>query len=287
MSAGSLSGTVQAVGYSGKGVFIQSGGTNSTTDDMYIGSSTGGTGSYSLNGNGLLLVSNTLTVGDSSSSSGTISLSQNSRLSAKAEEIGNLGTGTFTQSGGTNLCISFGINIGSLGAAGTYNLDGGLLAFSRPIQFGRNAAFNFNGGTLQASGSFSAALPMTLGASGGGATIDTAGYAVTLSAPLSGSGRLTKVGTGALTLTGSNTYSGETAINQGNLIVTGSLASPVTVASGGVLSGTGSLTSVAVNAGGQLAPGGGAQGVLQLSGTLSLLPGAVLDYELRARQRAI
>ena len=54
-----------------------------------------------------------------------------------------------------------------------------------------------------------------------------------------------------LTATGSNTYTGPTAINQGAMIVNGSLASPVTVNSGGVLSGTGSVGSVTVNAGGQ------------------------------------
>jgi len=55
------------------------------------------------------------------------------------------------------------------------------------------AAFNFNGGTLQASSGFSTNLPVTLGTSGGGATFDTAGYNLTLSGSLSGPGSLTKV----------------------------------------------------------------------------------------------
>ena len=41
---------------------------------------------------------------------------------------------------------------------------------------------------------------MTLGTSGGGATFDTAGYAVTLSGSLSGPGSLTKVDSGTLIL---------------------------------------------------------------------------------------
>lgn len=43
----------------------------------------------------------------------------------------------------------------------------------------------------------------------------------TLSGPISGSGALVKNGTGALTLTGSNTYSGVTVVNQGAMTVAG------------------------------------------------------------------
>ena len=62
-------------------------------------------------------------------------------------------------------------------------------------------------------------------------------------------------GPGTQVLAGSNTYTGPTTINQGKLLVNGSLASAVTVASGGTLGGTGSLSSVTVSAGGQLSPG--------------------------------
>ena len=74
---------------------------------------------------------------------------------------------------------------------------------------------------------------MTLGASGGGATFDTAGYAVTLSGSLSGPGSLTKVDSGTLTLAATNTYSGSTAVNGGVLLLTGSLTSSSALALGG------------------------------------------------------
>ena len=53
----------------------------------------------------------------------------------------------------------------------------------------------------------------------------------------------------------------------------------MTVQSGGILSGTGNLTSVTVNPGGQLAPGG-PLGVMNVSGSLNLESGVVMDYEL-------
>ena len=79
------------------------------------------------------------------------------------------------------------------------------------------AAFNFGGGTLLASGSFTTTLPMTLTGTGGNATVDTAGYAVTFSGQLSGTGGLNKTDSGTLTLTGSNNYAGQTVLSGGTL----------------------------------------------------------------------
>jgi autotransporter-associated beta strand protein len=90
---------------------------------------------------------------------------------------------------------------------------------------------------------------------------------------------LAKFGSGTVTLAGSDTYIGPTTINQGKLVVNGSLVSAVTVNSGGILGGTGSLGSVTVNSGGILAPGN-SPGTLNLSGSLVLSQGAYMDYEL-------
>src|SRR5262249_33217284 len=68
-------------------------------------------------------------------------------------------------------------------------------------------------------------------------------------------GGLTKVGAGTLTLSAANTYVGNTAVNAGTLLISGSLATgDVNVAGNGTLAGTGTLGGqVAVT--GTLAPG--------------------------------
>ena len=108
--------------------------------------------------------------------------------------------GTVTQSGGTSASLGP-LTLGLYaGGSGTYNLDGGLLIAPSLTGGSGAAVFNFSGGRLQASSTFFTTLPMTLGTSGGGATIDTAGFTITLSGSLSGSGSLTKVGSGTLIL---------------------------------------------------------------------------------------
>jgi fibronectin-binding autotransporter adhesin len=133
------------------------------------------------------------------------------------------------------------------------------------------------------------------GAPGGGAiinsslmasvlTISASGGSTTFSGAIQGGGTLGAIslvigGSGIQVLSGSNTYTGPTAVNGGELVVDGSLLSPVTVNSGGTLAGIGSLSSVIINDGGHLAPGD-SPGKLILSGTLAFMSGAKMDYEL-------
>ena len=90
-------------------------------------------------------------------------------------------------------------------------------------------------------------------------------------------GSLVKVGTGTLTLSGTNTYIGPTTVNAGTLAVNGSIASSVltTVNAGGTLGGNGTVGSTVINAGGFLVPGPvGTPGTLTVSGNLAFQPGA-------------
>jgi len=74
---------------------------------------------------------------------------------------------------------------------------------------------------------------------------------------ISGSGALTKLGGGAVTLSGNNTYSGGTTVSAGTLLINGNLAnSAVIVGNGATLGGSGTIASlVDVLAGGTISPG--------------------------------
>ena len=61
----------------------------------------------------------------------------------------------------------------------------------------------------------------------------------TYAAAMSGSGALTKLGAGNLTIGGVNTFSGPTAVNAGTLTVLGSMTSNLALASGTTLTGNG------------------------------------------------
>jgi uncharacterized protein with beta-barrel porin domain len=109
----------------------------------------------------------------------------------------------------------------------------------------------------------------------GGNNLSTTVSGVISDGGLSGGtgGALTKAGTGTLTLSGINTYTGATTVNAGTLVVDGStaLSALTTVNSGGTLAGSGTVGNTAI-AGGTLAPGspsGGVFGALSVQGNLS------------------
>ena len=228
LSSGLLSALGESIGQFSTGTFLQSGGTHTLSSGFVLGEYAGSSGTYIFSGG---------------------------QLSAASEEVGSSGTGAFTQSGGTNtVSQAFGLGYAP-GSSGTYNLNGGLLVVPGFALGSGTATFNFSGGTLRAGSGFNNSLPMTLGTSGGGATLDTGGYTVTLSGSLSGPGSLTKVGSGTLILAATDTYSGNTLVRSGTLTLGSPLAlqnSTLDTSGNGTLS-FGSLTAATL--GGLTGPG--------------------------------
>ncbi|EMF8049943.1 autotransporter outer membrane beta-barrel domain-containing protein [Serratia marcescens] len=96
---------------------------------------------------------------------------------------------------------------------------------------------------------------------------------------ISGHGGLTKEGMGTLVLTGNNTYSGPTLVNQGRLAVNGSVTSAVSVQSGGIVGGSGTVGSLTARQGGTVAPGNSI-GTLNVAGNVSFEPGSRYAVEV-------
>ncbi len=103
-------------------------------------------------------------------------------------------------------------------------------------------------------------------------------------------GSLTKIGSGALTLTGANSYNGGTTVSAGTLLASNSSGSATgsgaVVVNGGMLGGSGTISSsVTVSSGAILAPAGGTkvQATLTIQGALTLNNGATYNYSFKAK----
>lgn len=113
-----------------------------------------------------------------------------------------------------------------------------------------------------------------------------------LSGVIAGSGTLYKSATSTLTLSGANTYSGETTVTKGTVLVNNSTGSgtgtgAVTITTNetfsGTLGGTGTIGGVVTNdAGGILSPGVNGIGKLTISGGLVLSAGSTSTFEVDA-----
>jgi len=189
--------------------------------------------------------------------------------------------------GGAGAVAQNGAGTTILTGANTYT--GGTTVNAGTLQLGANnalaagSAMTVNGGTFNL-GAFSQTLGV-LSSTGsivlGGGTLTFGDASDTNLTGLSGSGGLIKVGSGTVTVTGSNSFSGATSVGAGTLVVNGSIAGNVTVATGGTLKGTGTVGGLVVNNGGTIAPGNSI-GTLNVTGNYAQNAGSTYQVEVNA-----
>jgi hypothetical protein len=218
LSGGSLFAANEYVGNAGNGTFLQTGGTSIISTALYLGFSAGASGSYNLSGG---------------------SLSATDTPSYSYEYVGYSGTGTFTQSAGTNShknniyfmddgVLGLGWNNGS---SGTYNLSGGSLSTGNSateyVGYSGSGSFTQTGGTNNASGGFDVGVN-----SGSSGTYQLQGGSLTTQGEYighSGSGAFAQTG-GTNNLGNGQLYLGVNSGSSGTYTLGGGSGSPVLAA---------------------------------------------------------
>jgi autotransporter-associated beta strand protein len=233
------------------------------------GSIAAGTQTY--NGPVTLGADTTLT----SNSSGAISFNSTveSDSTPRALTVSTSGTTTFAGSvGSSNPLASLTTNPG-----GTTAINGGSVTTVGDQNYSDGAILGSNTTLTAEDVVFSSAVDN----GGNSLTVNVSGTTSEANGAISGSGTLSKNGTGRLALNAANTYTGDTTINGGTLLVNGSTAaaSDFTVNSGATLGGTGTIGgTVTVNSGGTVAPGQ-SPGILS-TGSVTFNGGSNFSVEL-------
>ena len=260
VDVGTQANTVIGWNAGGTGTYTLNGGTYSTgTNNTYIGFS-GGAGTVNVNGGSFSAYN--LIVGGNSAASGTLNLnggtlslvntdgfyvSSNGTLNLNSG--GSLPATTLRVSSGGKLNFNGGTGNASLniiaggGAGGTVDLNGQTLgngSWGNLVAGGTGAVLRNSGTTAATIPNSSNVLWIWDGAQN--LTIDTPAASLSIASRITSSGQTTatgiiKTGTGTLTLSGANDYTGSTAVNAGTLQITngnalGSTAGGTVVADG-------------------------------------------------------
>ena len=230
---GAASNTVGVIGrhYGSTGTVTVDGPDSIWTNshDLYVGG--GGTGALGISAGGAVTNASAYIASDTGSTgTATVNGAGSSWTNSGSLTVGGFGTGTLTIADGgkvtaANMILgSNGSGEGSLYLNGTPGARGTLETSQLSKKTGLGTVI-FNGGILRLTGDqadlYSGFAPGNVTTAAGGAFIDTQEFSIETSYGLTGIGGLTKQGTGTLTLTGANSFSGQTVVNEGMLIVDG------------------------------------------------------------------
>ncbi|MBW7972255.1 autotransporter domain-containing protein [Bradyrhizobium sp. BR 10289] len=143
---------------------------------------------------------------------------------------------------------------------------------------GRNGDGRISAGSIAGSGTYAIGAGNTLVVGSNNLSSEVSGAVVDSCACGPGAGSLEKIGSGTLTLSGTNAYTGTTTVNGGVLQVDGSITSSVltTVNAGGALTGVGAVGNALIATGGIFLPGNSTPGTaMTVSGNLAFQSGAL------------
>ena len=282
-----------------EGKVILDGGTLNSSGGYRIGSLASGSGAQTILTNGATMAltssGSNIRVGDSANPNTSQLILDNSSLTMSggivAIPFAAGATGLVSQVGGTVAgCV---VSFSDSGAGlGTYTIKNGTLQAIqiKKVTTAGSATLSLDNAILRtASGANSAFLTGLNSAQilSGGLTVDVTSD-VTIGQGLSGSGALTKTGSSKLTLTGANTYTGNTLISAGTLAIGagGSISgSPsITLPNGTTFDTTGS--SYALTAAQTLIRDTNS-GVASVTGTLALNSGAKISLQINGTNGSV
>ncbi|WP_167467272.1 autotransporter-associated beta strand repeat-containing protein [Buttiauxella warmboldiae] len=201
------------------------------SNDVLLGGLISGSGDFEQNGKGITALSadNTFT-GSVTVSDGTLQLGTGGTSGSVTSDITNNATLALNRSDTVtldNVISGSGVvehnGTGTTVLTGANSWSGGTVLNRGTLQIGENnnlgdsaGQLSFNGGSLATTSSFT--LDRTVNIFSANGEINTSsGTVLTQDRGISGSGALIKSGRGTLTLTGANSWSGGTAINEGTL----------------------------------------------------------------------
>ena len=209
------------------------------------------------------------------STAGSATITNNSVLGMAFLDQSTAGDATIiTKSGAQTLFFDRGTG----GNAQFITEAGGIVDFSGTD--GANNDGQVTAGSIAGAGDYFIGANNTLTVGSNNLSTEVSGIIADVCGCAPGPGSLVKVGTGTLTLSGINTYTGTTTVNAGTLIVNGSIAtsSLLTVNAGGTVGGTGFLPSTVID-GGTLSPGNSI-GTINVTGALQFSSAGVYKVEL-------
>ncbi|MBF34141.1 MAG: hypothetical protein CME94_07990 [Hyphomonadaceae bacterium] len=187
------------------------------------------------------------------------------------------GSGRLTKQGNGTLTLT-----GANTHTGGTEIAAGTLSVSSDANLGASSGrLEFAGGTLRTTASFDASRSALVSGEG---VIDTVtGTRLRLLGDLTGTGTVTKTGSGTLVLDGDSAFEGMTDVKEGHLIVGDSagsgarLVGGVTIGSGAYLSGSGSVGTTVVE--GTVQPGNSI-GTITIAGDARFTSGSVYEVEV-------